>query len=284
MSKLALVLGAGGNAAIAWEVGVITGFADAGIDLRAANVVVGTSAGSVVGAQLTSGLSPEDLFQRQVDGALQSEESVPPVDLRAWRTELIRIQQQGESDAAATLRHIGRFARAAPTVDLAERTRVIAARLPTDTWPDTRLLIVAVNVATGERTVFDRASGVSLADAVTASCAVPGIWPTVLIDGQPYMDGGMYSLENADLAADSARVLIVSLPPAVPPISVMPVERRRQPLYAAGRQIRLIQPDAASQATFASVGGNLLDPSVRQAAARAGREQGRRLALTEVAW
>ncbi|SUA47100.1 Uncharacterised protein [Nocardia africana] len=73
----ALVIGGGGVAGIAWANGVIAGLADAGIDLTAADVYIGTSAGANVAAQLTSGLTPEELFRRQIDPSLQSAEIVP---------------------------------------------------------------------------------------------------------------------------------------------------------------------------------------------------------------
>jgi NTE family protein len=277
----ALVLGAGGNAGIAWEVGVIVGLAEAGVDLSAADVVIGTSAGSVVGAQLTSGLSVADMFRRQVDPRSQSDEVAPSIDFSQWRAELERVKQAGDADTRATLRRIGSFAIRLGASSTERRREVIASRLPSASWPEKRLLIVAVNVATGERTVFERASGVSLQDAVAASCAVPGMWPVVDIAGERYMDGGAYSIENADLAAGCDRVVIVSLPAAVPPISIVAADRLRQEL--GGAQVCVVQPDEASQAAFASVGGNLLDPSVRVAAANAGREQGRRIALSDVA-
>lgn len=110
---------------------------------------------------------------------------------------------------------------------------------------------------------------------------MPGIWPAVGIDGEQYMDGGSYSLENADLAAGCERVLIISLPAGVPPISIVAADGLRQELR--GAQVSIVQPDEASQAAFASVGGNLLDPTVRTAAANTGRDQGRRIAVGDVA-
>ena len=132
-----MVLGAGGNAPTAWEAGVIAGLADVGIELGAADVVVGTSAGSVVGAQLTGGCSPEDMFQRQVEPQLRSGEIQPKVDFRAWRAELEGIKQEAGSDIPATLRRIGAFALATPTIPEPRRRQVIASRLPAETWPGT---------------------------------------------------------------------------------------------------------------------------------------------------
>src|SRR5215469_4898613 len=73
----ALVLGAGGVTGIAWETGLLKGLRDAGLDLTGADLVVGTSAGSVVAAQITTGVPLDELYGRQVDGAARSRERPP---------------------------------------------------------------------------------------------------------------------------------------------------------------------------------------------------------------
>src|SRR5581483_5739954 len=106
-------------------------------------------------------------------------------------------------------RRIGAAALAAETIDEAPRRAAVAARVPVDAWPARTLLIVAVDAATGETVVFDRGSGVSLVDAVTASCAVPGVWPPATIGGRRYVDGGVRSGTNADLAVGCDRVVVI---------------------------------------------------------------------------
>ncbi len=277
MTRRALVLGAGGHAASAWELGVITGMADVGAGVRDADVIVGTSAGSRVGAQIRSDLTLEELFQRQVDPDLQTAEPAPPVDFTRWRADFLRAKE-GSGDAVAVLKRFGRLALETPS-DLQEtRRNRVAAALPSHTWPERRLLIVAVDVESGERRAFDRSSGVDLIDAVAASGAVPGIWPPVALQGRRYMDGGVYSIDNTDLASGCDHVLVLTLPARVPPLCVASLEAAVDTLRRSGACVEVIHPDEASQAAFASVGGNLLDPSVRQAAARAGREQGQRVA------
>jgi NTE family protein len=121
--------------------------------------------------------------------------------------------------------------------------------------------------------VFDRASGVSLVDAVAASCAVPGIWPPVTIDGRRYMDGGVRSTDNADLAAGAARIVVVSpfgMNSQVP--SPMPLPEVVGRLRDSGAEVRVLQPDEASAA---AMGANPLDPATRVPAAEAGLAQGR---------
>lgn len=281
MACHALVLGAGGHAAIAWEIGVLIGMADAGVDVCNADVVVGTSAGSLVGAQITSGLALEELFQRQIDPHLQTKESPPRVDFTRWRANFMRVKE-GPGDAVAVLKRFGALALQMADDTQEERRRSIAARLPSHTWPKRRLSIVAVDVESGERRAFDHASGVDLIDTVTASGAVPGIWPPVALGGRRYMDGGVHSIDNADLAAGCDRVLILTLPARVPPLCVASLDAAVDTLRRSGACVDVVHPDEASQVAFASVGGNLLDPSVREAAARAGRKQGQR--ITASAW
>ncbi len=282
MTRRALVLGAGGVGAIAWESGLITGMAQAGIDVRHADLFVGTSAGSVVAAQVTSGFALEDLFQQQVDPHLQVKELAPPADFNQLKTEIVRARE-GSHGATEILQRVGALALAARTVSESDRRTVIAARLPVHTWPEAGLLVVAVDAESGERHVFDRTIGVSLVDAVAASCAVPGTWPAVTIGRHRYIDGGVYSADNADLAIGYDRVLILALPPRVPSLAVVPLDAALETLDSSGARVQVVRPDEATEAAFASVGGNLLDPSVRERAARAGLEQGRKVAARRVA-
>jgi NTE family protein len=91
-----------------------------------------------------------------------------------------------------------------------QRCAVVAARLPRPEWPDRPMIVVAVDAHTGELAAFDRDSGVDLVDAVTASCALPGLAPTVSINGARYIDGGVRSTDNADLASGYANVVVLS--------------------------------------------------------------------------
>lgn len=277
MGQRALVLGAGGHAATAWELGVITGMADAGVDIRDADLIVGTSAGARVGALITSDLTLEELFQRQVNPALQTKEPAPPVDFTQWRADFVRAKE-GSGDAVTVLRRFGALALQTPEALQEARRNMIAAALPSHTWPERRLLIAAVDVESGERRAFDRSDGVDLVDAVAASGAVPGIWPPVALRGHRYMDGGMHSIDNADLAMGCDHIVILTLPARVPPLCVASLKDAVDALRHSGARVDVVHPDEAAQAAFASVGGNLLDPSIREAAARAGREQGRRAA------
>ncbi|SED95556.1 NTE family protein [Streptomyces sp. 2231.1] len=272
----ALVLGGGGVGGIAWMTGLLAGLADAGRDVSGAGLLVGTSAGSAVAAQLGSGLGLEELYARQVDPALQSAEIAAEMDLEKFAAE-IGAAAESAATTADLRRAVGRAALAAPTVSERERHAVIASRLPAHGWPERAVKIVAVDAGSGEPRVFDRDSGVPLVDAVAASCAVPGVWPPVTIGEHRYMDGGVRSIANVDLATGADRVLVlVPLGTTEPFPSDQPLERCVGELRARGAEVRLIAPDEAS---LAAIGDNALDPATRRPAAKAGRAQGRSLEL-----
>ncbi len=152
---------------------------------------------------------------------------------------------------------------------------VVAARLPRKDWPNRTVLITAVDARTGEPVVFDRHSGVELVDAVAASCS--SSLPYRIGDGR-YIDGGYRRNENADLAADCERVLVLS--PfggrTLHPLGWrMQLAAQVEELRAAGSRVETIFPDSDTEHLF---GGNAMDLSLRPAAARAGYDRGRALA------
>ena len=263
----ALVLAGGGVAGIAWETGVLLGLRDAGVDLTSPDLLVGTSAGSAVGAQVLSGTDLEELYARQV--APEHQELTPPVDLERLLAFFAGLGDLGGGPDAAALRELGAFAKATETVDVAARRAVVEWRLPSHEWPQEDLRIPAVDVDTGELVVLTRSSGVPLVDAVAASCAVPGVWPPVPVRGRVLMDGGTRSPTNLDLA--SGHDDVVALVPLLALGSAL-VDREAEELRRAGARVRLVVAD--EQAT-AAMGPNALDPAVRGAAAEAGRRQGR---------
>ncbi|HXW45173.1 MAG TPA: patatin-like phospholipase family protein [Streptosporangiaceae bacterium] len=265
----ALVLGGGGVAGISWITGLLAGLADAGQDVTGADVLIGTSAGANVAAQLGSGLPLAELLARQTDPARQASEI--PADIEIMSAEMEQFMADITAPEEAR-RRMGAWALAARTVPEAARRRVIESRLPAHDWPRRRLLLTAVDARTGEPRFFANDSGVSLVDAVAASCAVPGIWPPVTIGAHRYIDGGFRSLDNADLAAGSARVTIVSPMGFDPPFPVpMPLRAAVDELLAGGSEVTVLVPDESSRA---AIGANPLDPATREPAARAGREQG----------
>jgi NTE family protein len=262
----ALVLGGGGITGIAWEWGVLAGLARAGVDLRSADLVVGTSAGSVVGAQVANGLDPAERYETQL--------APPDTEIGAafGPAEMARfaLAMVGPRAPQRVRQRIGRLALRRPTkATEADRIAVIESRLPVKSWPEVRrLLITAVDTETGAFRAFDRDAGVPLVTAVAASCAVPGVWPPVTIDGRRYMDGGIRSGSNADLADGYSRVVVLAPLPrsfgAMPGVAAQVAELRRS------AEVALVTPDADSVRAF---GRNVLDPMARAGAARAGLAQ-----------
>ena len=274
----ALVCGGGGVWGVAWMTGLAAGLEDEGIDPRSAALFVGTSAGSVVATQLLGPLTGEELFERQTIAAKQPRELVPPPDCLATIMEITRGEWASPQER---LRAVCDLAGRTQTVSVAERRAAIAARLTpqADAWPDERLLLTAVDTDTLELVAFDAASGVSLTDAVAASCAVPGVWPPVPIGGRTCVDGGVWrTAENAHLAKGHEAVLVLSPmgmapdgSPGLNPALAKDVAR----LEAGGSKVLVITADEAS---LAAMGPGALDPATREPAARAGRAQGRAVA------
>ena len=267
----ALVLGGGGVAGVAWMTGLLAGLADAGQDVTGVDLVIGTSAGATVAAQLGSGVGLDELFARQVDPALQARELMVELDMAKFAADL-QPYVGGATSPGDMMRRFGQFALDAKTVPEAERRAVVEGRLPSADWPATPTKLIAVDCGSGEMAAFDADSGVSLVDAVAASCAVPGIWPPVTIDGRRYMDGGVRSADNADLAAGAERIVVISplgmnseLPTWLPLRDVV------AGLAEDGASVTVVSPDAASAA---AIGTNPLDPETRVPAATAGRAQG----------
>jgi NTE family protein len=274
-SARALVLGGGGVAGVAWELGILLGLYERGVDVRGADLVIGTSAGSVVGAQITGGTDLERLFAAQLTPAEQTRERMVAFDPGQMMEAFRQAVAEAGSDSKAIRARIGAYALAAPTISEAERRAIIEARLPVQSWPQQRLLIVAVDTQTGDEYIMDRASGVSLVDAVAASCAVPGIWPPVTIAGRRYMDGGVRSATNADLAGGSERMVILNPIGEAANYFGAGTAQEVAALRREGSQVLVIEPDAASAA---AIGLNPLDPATREPSALAGRAQGRELA------
>jgi NTE family protein len=282
----ALVLGGGGSAGNAWLIGVIAGLADAGLDVTDADLIIGTSAGSTAAAQITSA-SPTHLLadilaaapQRRT-GAVGSGGARVPVG-----SVVDQMRRTGDIIAAAEDPADMRRRLGAAALDMeaasdgsgqAQRRATVAARLPSQHWPQPTVLITAVDAHTGEPVVFDRHSGVDLVDAVAASTASG--FPYGIGDAR-YIDGGYRrSSENADLAAGYRRVLVLS------PLggrSRAPLEwgmhlaAQVDELRGRGSRVETIVPDSNSLDAF---GSNLMDLSTRPPAARAGYDQGRALA------
>ena len=277
----ALVLGGGGTTGIAWELGILLGLRDGGIDVTGADLVVGTSAGSVVGAQITSGHPLEEFYTRQLQPLEKTREQVVQFDMNElWR---VFSAGNGAPDVQTARARIGAAALAVKTMPEEERLEIIASRLPVQEWPQKqRLVIISANAQTGEWVMFDRNAGVPLALAVAASCAVPGVYPPITIGTDRYVDGGVRSGTNADIAKGYPRVLVLraevfdlSALATLQTTPFMSFQDELTELERAGSRVQVITPDEASAAAR---GPNPLDSSRSAVSVRAGREQGRQLA------
>ncbi len=268
-----MVLGAGGVAGTAWMIGLAAGLRRSGVDLAEADLIVGTSAGAIVGALVAThqdldrlafpareGSSGErlDEGERLVVPAPEGAPGAGRLDMEdrlvvpargepagAGRlNEVFQVLSDPELEPAEARRRVGRIALASGggTEHLARMESLIGA----GGWPDRALLVTGVDVWTGEPLVWDRTSGVPLASAVAASSSMPGVYPPVVIGGRPYMDGGLRSGTNADLATGSRTLLVIE-----PLAHLFPRERLHRELAEAGPETTVtITPDDRSLNAF----------------------------------
>lgn len=200
----ALVLGGGGAVGVGWQTGLVTGLREAGVDLAGAEAIVGTSAGALVGALLSSG--------RDVTGALTTlaalGQSIDRDALAAGDEAFLRARRQArlDTDPRQALRTVGRAAQeaSAPPEDV---YLGMFGTLDGTAWP-AGFRCTAIDTDTGDLVVWDQGSGVPLLHAVASSCSIPMLFPTVTIKGRHYMDGGILNPLNAT-AAPPADVLLV---------------------------------------------------------------------------
>jgi NTE family protein len=291
--NVALVLGGGGAAGNAWEIGIIAGLAGQGLDMtEAADLVIGTSSGATAAAQLRSGTPPAELLASVLSPLVQQvaqNRERPPALPRATVFERMRAISAAATSAADLQRAMGAFGLECDPIlgsTAGQHRAVVAARLARHEWSTRPMIVVAVVADTGELATFDRDSGVDLVDAVTAGTALPGSSPTVSINGIHYINGGVRSPENADLASGYANVVVLSpfggrsgtLPEGQfeglrrPREWGMDLESQVEALRKEGSRVHVITPDADSQI---AMGTNQMDPATRIPSARAGFVQGK---------
>lgn len=274
----ALVLAGGGLAGIAWETGVLLGISDeapeVGQALLGSDVLLGTSAGSAVAAQISSGMPLGELFARQVTAG-DSREVHPGVSVEAITELFLNAMLTPGATKEQKLQQIGAIAldasQRAETVPESVRRSVIAHRLPSHDWPQRILRVTGIDIATGELVVFDNESGVDLVDAVAASCAVPAAWPPVTIGDRLFMDGGVGSAVNMSAVIDCS-VAVAFVPSAADTPSPWGTPAAEE-IHAFPGATLAVFADSGSLAAF---GPNSLDPACRLPSAEAGRSQGRR--------
>ncbi|HLI45442.1 MAG TPA: patatin-like phospholipase family protein [Acidimicrobiales bacterium] len=283
----ALVLGGGGPVGIGWESGLVAGLRREGVDLGEADAVIGTSAGSFVGALLTSGLDPGETV-RELSG-VRPDLTAPSRDgttmaerMQRLMDAIMRLATSG-MDEDEGRREIGRLALEAPGIP-EEAFLAFFSVLRGLEWPD-RFACTAVDAESGQFVVWRKGGEADLQHGVASSCAVPAVYSPVTIGGRRYVDGGMRDALNADVASGHDRVLLVSvmalaLPEGMSnPMFDALVGRTHAAidgLRAEGAQVAVIEPDA--ELLDLSGGGTALMDAGR---AEAAYEAGMRLASAE---
>jgi NTE family protein len=249
---------------------MLSGLLDEGVDLRSADAVIGTSAGSFVGTNYSSGVDWETVFSRQRRAA-EHEPVVhtDPAVLDAWQDAF----RTGGGDPRRVGTSFGAISRTSTSpVEPSARRAAVEARLLTRTWPE-NMHVAVTDALTGELRLLGAGSGVPIETATSASGAVPGIWPSVTIDGRDYVDGGMVSPANASLAA--GHDVIVILAPMHSGYAGIPSAQDDVARLSGTAAAILAVPDDASRT---AIGTNPYDATRAAAAAEAGRAQGRAFA------
>jgi len=255
---------------------------EGGVDLSQADLIVGTSAGSFVGANLAMGhnvahLAERFISERQEPAPAAQPASGPP-DLSILIGKLQEIVS-GVRPAKEVRAEIGAWALTARTSSEQDFITSLGgwlSGLPENAWPGRPYACTAVDAVDGSFVVWDQGAGVGLARAVASSCSVPGIFPPITIRGRRYIDGGMRSSTNADVAKGYDKVLVIAVSvrtqdPIMAERFSKPLEKELKILRESNAQVELITPDTASLDAF---GMNLMDRSHRPAAAKTGLSQG----------
>ncbi|WJX99815.1 patatin-like phospholipase family protein [Curtobacterium sp. SP.BCp] len=266
----ALVLGGGGVAGIAWELGVLTALQEAGVDLDAADLVVGSSAGSVVGTFVRAG-AVADAYAQQHAPLPSTYEEPPVIASEDFQTRLEQVLAgaRDDQDARARLGAVAQQSVGGQTDE--ERIATFEQTIPGSGWPSKPLGVTTIDATDGTFRVLTADSGVPLARAVAASCSVPFVWTPVSIDGVPHIDGGLRSATNADVAAGYERVLVIACGPEGPSPLGPWLDVAVESLRAGGSSVETVVADSASQHAF---GTNSLALSTQAPSAEQGHRQG----------
>lgn len=278
MTKRALVLGGGGTLGVAWETGLLAGLESTGVGLGGADLYLGTSAGSIVGSAIARGVSPQMMAEMQIAAARQQAGNAAPAgpapDLSKVMAFFMRMPETGEPPIDLR-REIGEVSRTSATMTEAQMLAQFAAIGVTGDWPR-NFACTAVDANTGEFKVWRESDRVDFAHAVASSCSVPGIYPAVRIQDRLWMDGGMRSGTNVDVAAGHDKVLVVAVIPAAiaEPRMLARVNAEGAAVLAAGGKYEVLSPDAEAMEAF---GPNLMDGSRRIQMVEQGMRQGKAL-------
>ena len=263
----AIVLGGGGSLAIGWELGYLLTLSNQGIDVRHADLMIGTSGGAQAATGLTSDKSFDVIYDEQI--APKSNETPPVKDMSGIFERYAQIQEHSKSpkewieNYSVYALEDHKFTESVHITRLEHRIKGIE-------WPS-NLMITAINARKAERVALTSDSQVNLHRAMASSGSLPGVWPATTIEGDKHFDGGCHSMENADLAKGAKKVLILAtnLPISTP----YKLEDAIKELEESGAKVKLITPSKAVFDKLNELGGNTVDPSIRPDIFKAGEAQ-----------
>jgi NTE family protein len=288
-----LVLGGGGILGEAWMLAVLAGLEDeSGVDFRACGAFVGTSAGSIVSAALVAGARPRERL-----GELPEPPEISDPEDAGGSSTVGNAMRVGLAAAGAAAAPVAALTLRSTTLGGALVRRAALGRVPAGRRSlgglgpaleragarfDGRLSVSAVELESGRRVMFGTrdAPAASVGQAVEASCAIPGVFRPVRVDGRSYVDGGAWSPTNMDTAEVRRGARVLCLNPtasmrAVGPISRSAAAVEALALESRGARVRTLSPDRASSS---AMGVNLMDAGPRERVAAAGYAQGLTLA------
>lgn len=283
-----LVIGGGGPVGLAWETGLIAGLARADVNLSNAERIFGTSAGALLGARVRLASDLTQLAAPLLDtrAAISEAPSTPRPSQPGGLMQIIADANSAGQDPVAIRRDFGRKALAAETMGSAAAFGMVAQFLGVSgrqPWPERYLACTAVDAESGTFRILDSGSGEDLVASVAASCAVPGLFPPVMVEGRRYIDGGFRSFTNADLAAGHDVVVVIAVQTSqAPAYFARQLEDEISGLRADGATVVVLTPDGAA---VAAMGPDLMDFGRTNDAVQAGLAQAaNEAAKVRLAW
>ena len=262
----AIVLGGGGSLAIGWELGYLLTLSNQGIDVRHADLMIGTSGGAQAATGLTSDKSFDVIYDEQI--APKSNETPPVKDMSGIFERYAQIQEHSKSPKE-WIENYSVYALEDHKFNESVHITRLEHRIKGIEWPS-NLMITAINARKAERVALTSDSQVNLHRAMASSGSLPGVWPATTIEGDKHFDGGCHSMENADLAKGAKKVLILI---ENYNFNYLELEDAIKELEESGAKVKLITPSKAVFDKLNELGGNTVDPSIRPDIFKAGEAQ-----------
>ncbi|MDY4022090.1 patatin-like phospholipase family protein [Staphylococcus borealis] len=263
----AIVLGGGGSLAIGWELGYLSVLSKANIDVRHADLVIGTSGGAQAGTSLTSQQSWDEIYEQQI--APKANEAPPVDDMSDIFARYAQIKNSANTPKE-WIENYSVYTLEDHNFNESVHINRLQNRIKVSNWPE-NLMITAVNANKAARVALTSDSQVDLHRAMASSGSLPGVWPATTINGEKHFDGGCHSMENADLAKGAKKVLIfaTNLPVSTP----YKLEDAMKALEESGSEVKLITPSKAVFDKLNELGGNTVNPAIRPDIFKAGEAQ-----------